>query len=172
MREVLKAKRILVVDDEPDIVENLEEILDLCFLESATDFREAEKLLKKKKYDAAVLDIMGVEGYKLLELATKSRVPTVMLTAHAFSPDSLVRSLKAGACSYVPKWKISDIDFYLAEAIGSAEEGRPRRAAWFERLKPYFDEKFGPDWRKQHEAFWREFDREFRITREDLEGVM
>ena len=169
MREVLKAKRILVVDDEPDIIENLEEILNYCFLESAMDFQGAERLLKSRKYDAAILDIMGVKGYSLLEMATERQIPTVMLTAHAFSPDNLVKSLKGGASSYVPKWKIADIDFYLDEAIKAREESEPERVGWFERLKPYFDEKFGPDWRKQHEAFWQEFDEELRISKEELE---
>ena len=41
----------------------------------------------------------------------------------------------------MPKWKIADIDIDPAEAIEAAEKGKPKRAAWFERLKPYFDEK-------------------------------
>jgi len=162
MRNILKGKRILVVDDEPDIIENLEEILDRCILESAGDFQDAEKLLRERNYDAAVLDIMGVEGYALLELATKRGIPAVMLTAHAFSPDHLVKSIQGGARCYVPKWKIADIDIYLAEAMEAGEPGGPKRASWFERLRPYFDEKFGSDWRKEHQAFWEKFDGEFR----------
>jgi DNA-binding NtrC family response regulator len=172
MREIIKGKRILVVDDEPGIVENLEEILNYCILESAMNFQEAERSLKYRKYDAAILDIMGVRGYKLLELATKRDIPTVMLTAHAFTPENLVKSIKGGASCYVPKWKIADIDFYLDDALKARENGEPKRAGWFVRLKPYFDEKFGPDWRKQHEDFWRAFDREFRISKDELMDIM
>jgi DNA-binding NtrC family response regulator len=172
MREILKAKRILVVDDEPDIIENLMEILDFCFVESAMDFREAERLLKKGRFDAAVLDIMGVEGHKLLGLAVERGIPAVMLTAHAFNPENLVKSLKGGARSYVPKWKIADIDFYLAEAIETTEKDKPKRAAWFERLRPYFDKKFGADWREHHKAFWEGFEKEFRISKEEVESAI
>ncbi|MBW1786561.1 MAG: response regulator [Deltaproteobacteria bacterium] len=172
MRNVLKFKKILVVDDEPGIVENLEEILDMCFVDSAFDFRKGQKCLKTKQYDAAVLDIMGVRGYKLLEIATEKGIPAVILTAHAFSPDNLVKSIKGGAHAYVPKWKVADIDIYVDEAIKASEENEPRRFTWFERLKPYFDEKFGPDWKKSHEAFWREFDDELRISKKELEEAM
>ena len=172
MREILKAKRILIVDDEPDIIENLEEILNYCFLENAMDFYAAERLLKSRKYDAAVLDIMGVRGYSLLKLAMEREIPTVMLTAHAFSPDNLVKSLKGGARSYVPKWKIADIDFYLDEAIKACEKASLTESAGLNGLSPILMKKFGPDWRKQHETFWQEFDEEFRFSKEELERTI
>ena len=31
--EILKDKRILIVDDEPDILETLEELLDVCLID-------------------------------------------------------------------------------------------------------------------------------------------
>jgi hypothetical protein len=42
-----------------------------------------------------ILDIMGVEGYELLEIATGRDVTAVMLTAHALSPDNIVNPLVA-----------------------------------------------------------------------------
>lgn len=149
--ELLEGKKILVVDDEPDILETLEELLDMCsVVDTAPDYETAQKFLEKNQYDAAVLDIMGVRGYDLLDLANKKGIPALMLTAHALTPDNLVKSIKAGAQSYVPKDKISDITIYLADIIRTTgpEDKSKKKPMWFKRLKPVFDEKFGKDWYK------------------------
>ena len=103
MDEVLEGKRILIVDDEPDILDTLKELLDMCLIDTAPNFETAQKFLKRGSYDAAILDIMGVKGYDLLGLTKEKNIPSLMLTAHALSPDNLVKSLKKGAHSYVPK---------------------------------------------------------------------
>ncbi len=172
MTEILNGKRILVVDDEPDILETLQEILDMCLVDTAPNFDTAKKFLDKNIYDAAILDIMGVNGYDLLELATKKGIPALMLTAHALSPDNLVKSIKSGARSYVPKDKITEIDTYLADILKAREEGVEKDAKWFVRLKPFFDKKFGTGWREEHKEFWKEFDETYRVSKEELEKIM
>ena len=57
MENILDGKRILIVDDEPDILETLVEILDMCLVDSAPNFETAKKFLNKNKYDLAILDI-------------------------------------------------------------------------------------------------------------------
>ena len=79
----LNGKKILIVDDEPDILETLTDLLDMCVTETAEDFETATSLLKQNTYDMTVLDIMGVNGYELLETAKQKEIPSVMLTAHA-----------------------------------------------------------------------------------------
>ncbi len=174
MEEILKGKRILLVDDEPDILETLEELLDTCFIDSAPNYETAKKFLAKNTYDVAILDIMGVRGYDLLKLANEKNIPALMLTAHALSPDNLVRSIKEGAQCYVPKEKMSEIPLYLADILLAREKGLEKQGTWFERLKPFFDKKFGPDWRKQHEKFWEEFDDTYstRVSKEELSKIM
>ena len=44
---VLEGKRILIVDDEQDILETLEELLDMCDIVKATGFEEAKDLIEK-----------------------------------------------------------------------------------------------------------------------------
>ena len=75
---LLDGKRILVVDDEPDVLESLEELLSMCDVEKAASFEEAKEALETRYFDMAVLDIMGVDGYKLLEIASERRVVPVM----------------------------------------------------------------------------------------------
>ena len=41
--DILKDKKILIVDDEPDILETLVELLDMCLIDSAPDFETAKK---------------------------------------------------------------------------------------------------------------------------------
>ncbi|WP_028320940.1 response regulator [Desulfatiglans anilini] len=172
MRETLKGKRILIVDDEPDILETLEEILDMCLIDTAPNYETAEKFIAKGNYDAAILDIMGVRGYDLLDLTRKKGIPTLMLTAHALNPDNLVKSIKKGARSYIPKDKLSDVPHYLAEMLTAAESGEIREGTWFTRLKPFFDKKFGPHWRDKHRDFWDEFDETYRVSKKELEDIM
>ena len=88
----LKGKKILVVDDEPDILAVLDELLDMCEIVKASTFEEAKSYLESQEFDIAVLDIMGVDGYKLLEIAKTREVVAVMLTAHALSPENMPRT--------------------------------------------------------------------------------
>ena len=107
-------KKILVVDDEIDILETLEELLEDDFeVDLASSFDEAVSYLKKNKYDVAILDIMGVSGYDLLEATHALGIPTLMLTAHALSPDNLKKSIEMGADAYIPKDKMVDICLYV-----------------------------------------------------------
>lgn len=47
-------------------------------------------------FDLAILDIMGVDGYKLLKIAVEQEIIAVMLTAHALSPEDTVKSFRMG----------------------------------------------------------------------------
>jgi DNA-binding NtrC family response regulator len=172
MPEILADKRILIVDDEPDILETLKELLDMCIIDTAPNFETAQKFLKNGTYDAAILDIMGVDGYSLLELTNKKGIPTIMLTAHALSAENLVKSLKGGAWSYLPKDQMADIGDYLVEVIQAGPKRAGTSRKWLDRLMPVFNKKFGPDWKAQHKKFWAEYDRKQAVTRDEAEKML
>ena len=158
--EKLKGKRILIVDDEPDILDILRELLDDFVVDGATDFQEAKRLLESNPYDAAILDIMGVRGYDLLKITREKDIPTLMLTAHALDPENFVRSLKKGALAFVPKEKLSEIDFFLKDILEAHEKGSRKTGRWFGRLEGFFEEQFGAYWQeKQKEGpdFWKKY---------------
>ena len=171
---ILEGKRILIVDDEPDILETLEEILDACLIDTAPDFETAKKFLDKNTYDAAILDIMGVRGYELLQIATQKDIPALMLTAHALSSENLIKSIKEGAQSYIPKDKIADITTFLKDILEARQKGIEKHGTWFARLKPFFDKKFGAGWREKDKEFWKEFDKAYTgpTSKEELEDIM
>jgi DNA-binding NtrC family response regulator len=172
MEEILKGKRILIVDDEPDILETLKDLLDMCIIDTAPNFETARKFLKKASYDAAILDIMGVKGYSILELTGEKGIPALMLTAHALSADNLVRSIKGGAHVYLPKDQMADIDDYLVEILQASKKRTGRSRKWLDRLRPVFDRKFGPNWKAEHKEFWAEYDRAQPVTRDEAEKML
>ena len=170
--DVLKGKKIIAVDDEPDILDTLKEILEPCDVDTALSFESAKELLETKDYDAAVLDIMGVKGFDLLEIALEKKIPAIMLTAHGLNPDNLVGSIKLGAKSYIPKDKMHEIGDYLVEIFQAKEKGIEKSGNWFARLSAFFDERFGHGWKNKDKKFWEEFDKTFVVSKDELEDIM
>ena len=84
-QEMLKGKKILIVDDEPDVLEALGDLLYSCDVRKAANFEDAKRLLETQDFDMTILDIMGVDGYRLLKIAIEKKVIPVMLTAKALS---------------------------------------------------------------------------------------
>lgn len=134
--------QVLIVDDEQDIIDILNDMLNICVIESALNFEDARKLLNERKYDIAILDIMGVNGYVLLGIAQQNDIPVMMLTAHALTPDDFAKSISQGAAAYIPKEKISEIKTYLIDLLKS-HSGAERPYKWFSRLESFFDKLFG-----------------------------
>jgi len=150
----LENKKILIVDDEPDVLDSLEELLDMCQIVRAETYETANALLETQEFDIAILDIMGVDGYQLLETANKKNVVTVMLTAHALSPDNIKKSYLGGACSYIPKEEMINIESFLLDVLEAKKQGKNPWTSWYSRLSVFCEEKFGPDWDKDEKEFW------------------
>ena len=155
--DLLNYKRVLIVDDEPDVLDSLEELLPMCEVVRASSFEEAKDLLETQYFDIAILDIMGVDGYKLLDIAKQREVIPVMLTAHALSPDNLAKSYKEGAASYVPKEEMANITTFLNDILEAKEQGKSVWWRWLDRLGAYFDNKFGPNWQMAYEDLLEKF---------------
>jgi len=148
---VLNGKSILAVDDEPDVLTVLEEeIRDACpncKIDKATTYETAAEMLRMNAYDVVVLDIMGVRGFDLLELAVKRDFKVAMLTAHALTPEALKKSHDLGARAYLPKDKLGEIVPFLEDVLKYEHKAGWRRL--LDKLENYFDEQFEPDWKKK-----------------------
>ena len=126
----LKYKRVLIVDDEPDILDLLEELLPMCDVVKAASFDEAKELLEVQYFDIAILDIMGVDGYRLLSLAGERNITAVILTAHALSAEDVKKSYRGGAAYYVPKDEMANIETYLNDVLEAKEKGKSPWGRW------------------------------------------
>jgi phosphate regulon transcriptional regulator PhoB len=102
--------KILIVDDEPDIVDlvsyNLKK--DGFRVTTASDGEEALNKIKKDKYDLVVLDLMlpGIQGVELCRIIRNNPktagTPIIMLTAKGEEVDRII-GLESGADDYMTK---------------------------------------------------------------------
>ncbi len=111
---------ILIVDDEPDIVESLFKSLSRhgYNVETAATGEEGIEKAKKSNFDIALLDnnLPGIKGIQVLEQIKKINPETevIIITGHS-SIDSAVESLKKGAYDYIQKPVSSDKIIILLE---------------------------------------------------------
>jgi CheY-like chemotaxis protein len=132
--KILLGKRVLVVDDERDVLDLITDLLRMCTIDAADSFEEAKALLETQPYDIAVLDIMGVTGFGLLKIAISRNIPALMLTAKTLCEESLDKTINEGASYFVPKDKISQIDTYVADVLESIAKNKNPWSRWVERL--------------------------------------
>jgi two-component system, NtrC family, response regulator HydG len=104
----MMTERILILDDEPDTIENCRRILNAsgyrCVV--TTNPEEALRLLRSEGSDLLITDLRmpDMDGMELLRRAKEidARIPVLMLTAYA-TVASAVEAVKAGAFDYISK---------------------------------------------------------------------
>jgi DNA-binding NtrC family response regulator len=144
--DILKGKRILAVDDEPDVRDTIKESLIECDVVTAGDFDTAKELIDTESFDLIILDIMGVNGFALLEECQKRRMPAAMLTAHSVDVESINRSVRLGAVSFLPKEELARLPELVAEILEDVGKGQTHWPRLFERLGPFFKERLNITW--------------------------
>jgi DNA-binding NtrC family response regulator len=144
--EILKGKRLLAVDDEPDILEIISETLGSAEVVTAKSFDTAQALISKESFDLVILDIMGVNGFALLEACRENKLPAAMLTAHAINLESLNLAIRLGAVSFLPKEELHRLPELVAEIIEGLEQGKTHWEKLFQRFRHFFKEKLGVLW--------------------------
>jgi DNA-binding response OmpR family regulator len=104
----LTRKKILVIEDEPDIVRGLRDSLEFEGFEVLTsqEGRDGVKLARDRSPDCVILDLMleDVNGYQVCQeiRGFNTVVPIIMLTARSQESDK-IRGLEVGADDYVTK---------------------------------------------------------------------
>lgn len=101
-------KRVLIIDDEPDIRELLD--ITLGRMQLATDCAEniakAKQFLQQQTYDLCLTDmhLPDGKGLELVEFIQQNfpRLPVAVITAHG-SIDTAIESMKAGAFDFISK---------------------------------------------------------------------
>ena len=153
---ILNHKRLLIVDDEPDVLAVVEEEIFQsspgCKIDKTNNYQEAAQFLKSNEYDLVFLDIMGVRGYDLLEMAVTREFKAIMLTAHAMWPEALKKSHDMGASGYLPKDKLGELVPFIEDVLQN-----DYKTAWaqvMKKLDKYFKEQWGNDWREKEVINW------------------
>jgi DNA-binding response OmpR family regulator len=103
-------EKILIIDDEPDIVETLTLMLQARNYDVVTAMDGTEGLAKVKteRPDITLLDIMmpGMSGYDVCQKLKTSndtkKMPVIMLTAKGEN-EAVMKARKAGADDYIVK---------------------------------------------------------------------
>ena len=161
----LTGLRILAVDDEPDILETIADVLEGAKVDCARTYEEALAKLDgeaqgggtRTRYDMAILDIMGVDGMALLQQTVERSISTVMLTAHALNPQSLKASITDGALSYLPKEELANLPEHINDVLEAIEENQSPWQRLFSRLGKVFDQTFGSGWEAEDPDFWSKY---------------
>ena len=161
----LNGKEILAVDDEDDVLQVLEESLTGygAKLDSATSFEEARQKISSLTYDLVVLDIMGVRGFDLLQLAVAKNLPVIMLTAHAATPNAIKKSIELGARAYLLKDELADVPAFLEDVLQLNYQEVWKKS--LETTDGVFGKKFGPEWRISEKEFWHKLDNDLKLEK-------
>lgn len=151
----LSGKNILAVDDEPDVLSVIEEEIiqacEDCKIDSAMTYEKAADMLRNNRYDLVILDIMGVRGFDLLQVAVDRGFKVAMLTAKAMTAEALKKSHDLGAYVFLPKDKLGEIVPFLEDVLTY-----DKKAGWkrlLTKLDKYFDEQFEEGWRKKYPIY-------------------
>ena len=125
------AHRVLVVEDEANILLSLRFVLEQAGYEvrTATSGREGLAELRREQPDLLILDLMlpDVSGYELCQQVRADReladIPILVLTARAQQIEQL-KGIEVGATEYVTKpFRVGDL---LGRVARLVEAGRPR----------------------------------------------
>ncbi len=104
----MSAPAVLIVDDNPDIRDSLSDMLihEGYAVESVGHGAEAIRLVKQKRYGAAILDMQlpDLDGLSVLKVFTEldPNLPIVVITAHG-TMENRSGSLTRGAFAYLTK---------------------------------------------------------------------
>jgi two-component system, NtrC family, response regulator GlrR len=116
-------KSILLVDDDPNLLELLQLRLESAHHRVAKAQREEEALtaIQKEVFDLSIVDLKlaGGDGISLMENfhAVAPHMPVIILTAHG-TIESAVQAMKRGAFSYLTKpFEAHDLLFQIEKAI-------------------------------------------------------
>jgi two-component system, OmpR family, catabolic regulation response regulator CreB len=134
MKPIGAGPRILIVEDEPSIVDTIQFPLetDGCITESCGTGGEALSLLAKERFDLVVLDVglPDMTGFEVCRrIRTTSNVPILFLTARSEEIDRVV-GLEIGGDDYVSKpFRPRELSARIRAILRRASESGPWSAA-------------------------------------------
>lgn len=90
-----------------------------------------------------ILEIMTVRGVDLLRIASNAGFPTVMLTAHAFTPKALKKSIELGARTHFPIERLESLVLFLEVVLRLTYQAARKKSVG--QAGTLFNMRFGSD---------------------------
>ena len=131
----LKDKRILVVDDEWDVLESIHDHLSSACIDITSDRDNALEYISNNRYDFAILDIMNGHGIELLEECVKKDIPAIILITATAPRELLMEAVKKGAVSYLAKKHLDELKTLIYQLFASQDQGNPEWKLMFKKLQ-------------------------------------
>jgi YesN/AraC family two-component response regulator len=107
MKTVLQSKKILIVDDEPDLREMLEFEFEMSGADvtTAPNGREAFKLIQNSQFDVVISDIRmpGGDGVELIQSISEANMDLPLVFISGFADIQVDEAYQLGASGYFPK---------------------------------------------------------------------
>ncbi len=125
--------RVLIVDDEPDILLMLRVNLEADGYDTAlaADGETAVQRMSEERFDAVLLDVMMpvLDGWGVLRhFQTRSGAPPIIVVSAKSSDRDVARALDLGAADYVSKpFNIMDLGPLIEKVVALTPEEREER---------------------------------------------
>ena len=101
------ARRVLIVDDNVDLAENIAEILQIDghLTEVAASAEEALQMALDKELDVVVTDyrLPGISGAMFVEQFRRQRAPILALVISAYTDDNTIREARDAGATFMAK---------------------------------------------------------------------
>lgn len=167
----MSKQKILIIEDNSDIRENVAELLTLSGYEAveAGDGREGAKLALQELPDLILCDIMmpAIDGYGVLHILSKHRetynIPFIFLTAKAEKSD-LRKGMTLGADDYITKpFDETDLLTAIENRLKKFSESHPFDNGRENFLEKIFEKNKKTKSYNKKEYFYRENDSPRRL---------
>ncbi|ATB43098.1 hypothetical protein CYFUS_008577 [Cystobacter fuscus] len=123
-------KRLLLVDDDPDILDSLALLLEQQYdITVAEDGMSALALVEQQRFDAVVLDLMMpvLDGTRFLQTLRQRgdlQTPVILISAHRDLDKHMMLHRRLGAFASLRKpFDIQELEKRLEQALSQREPG-------------------------------------------------
>jgi two-component system, sensor histidine kinase and response regulator len=170
----VKNARVLIVDDDPGLLQALSEALQLRMrgltVETVDSASSALERIAASEFDAIIADIKmpGMDGLELLGRIRELRpeTPTLLITGHG-EHELAVQALRGGAHDYISK--PIDRDYFVRSLTHAIERHRLSRKVSRQRQTLEKERKKLESWLDERTLEFRELYEREALTRAELE---
>lgn len=138
--QILEGKRILVVDNEREVLNMLAEALAASQVVTVGNVDDARPLISKESFDLVILDTISANGCDLLQDCRANKLPAAMLTSREVEVTRVNEAMKRGAQSFFPKDEIHRLPETVVDLLERLEERKTHWAKLFRRFGTTFRE--------------------------------